>query len=266
MPKRPATLFRYMSVKRADSAIRDSQLYLSAPIDFNDPFDCRMPLSFDASSRDQKAYARQLIREKNPGLNRHDARARVAMVDRGTYETAYGRALQRYSEQAGILCFSETNSDILMWSHYAAKHSGICLGFSFNFDERPFLESPTYEVEYADKVPDVRFFEIARDMKSADTELKLSAQRKFVKAIFLTKARHWEYESEWRTIALNPSRASKGLRDYPPSRLTDVIFGCRISEEDERAIRSSMSSRTHPVRIQRARRMEKVFGLEIVPA
>jgi Protein of unknown function (DUF2971) len=265
MPKRLVTLFRYLSAERAASAIRDNQLYFSAPMDFNDPFDCQMPLSFDSSSGDQQAYIRKLFREMNPDMDEQEAQSRAANADQATFEMAYSRVLQRYSERTGILCFSESNDDILMWSHYAVKHSGVCLGFSFNIDERLFLGFPTFKVEYADKVPDVGFFEIVRDMESADLERKRNSQRKFVKTIFLTKSIHWSYEKEWRTVATNPSRASKGLHDYPPSLLTDVIFGCRISPDDERTIRSAMLLRTQPPRVYSARRMERVFGLEIVP-
>ena len=33
--------------------------------------------------------------------------------------------------QRGVLSFSKTSTDALLWAHYADGHRGLCLGFDF---------------------------------------------------------------------------------------------------------------------------------------
>src|SRR5438309_1891054 len=35
-----------------------------------------------------------------------------------------------YDSKTGLLCFSSNWSNSMIWSHYASKHKGICLGFN----------------------------------------------------------------------------------------------------------------------------------------
>lgn len=49
-----------------------------------------------------------------------------------------------YDSKTGLLCFSSDWTSPVLWSHYAAKHSGICLGFDL---QRGLAE----EVQYDDK-------------------------------------------------------------------------------------------------------------------
>src|SRR6185369_16167015 len=52
------------------------------------------------------------------------------------------RALQiALQEKYGVLCFSRSWSHPLLWSHYADKHRGICLGFDIPDDD---LENVIY--------------------------------------------------------------------------------------------------------------------------
>lgn len=47
-----------------------------------------------------------------------------------------------YGEKIGLLCFSANWTNPLLWSHYAAKHTGISLGFNVM---RAKLEQVSYE-------------------------------------------------------------------------------------------------------------------------
>jgi hypothetical protein len=89
---------------------------------------------------------------------------------------------QNIIKATGICCFSSEKNDILMWSHYALDHSGLCIGFHSN---RHFFRT-AWEVEYSDHIPI-----ITRPHDDAHTMLE--------KAL-LTKSKHWSYEKEWRII------------------------------------------------------------------
>lgn len=59
------------------------------------------------------------------------------------------------SQQIGILCLSEKPDDILMFSHYAKHHTGICLKFEATDDTEFF--GAAQQVNYRSEYPVVDF-------------------------------------------------------------------------------------------------------------
>ncbi len=112
----------------------------------------------------------------------------------------------------GVCCLSEICDDILMWSHYAAQHTGVCIGI------RPdrIAGKLFRPVEYSDVVPLLDAWEYIRG--DGDKFLKLG----------LTKASHWSYEKEWRTVDLF------GLKQYP-SCVDRIVIGLgRRAKQEKR--------------------------------
>lgn len=79
------------------------------------------------------------------------------------------------SKTKGLLCFSKTWKNPLLWGHYADKHKGICLGFEISDD---ILEKINY-VKARLKRPTV-------------------LNENFMKKVLFTKFEHWKYEQEYR--------------------------------------------------------------------
>ena len=79
------------------------------------------------------------------------------------------------SKTKGILCFSESWRNPVLWGHYADKHKGLCLGF----------EVPT---------------SVLGKINYLDSRLPIPSEldEKFMKRILFTKFKHWEYEQEHR--------------------------------------------------------------------
>ncbi len=124
-------------------------------------------------------------------------------------------------ETKGVLCFSDNMRSPLMWAHYAEKHNGMCLGFDIpalpadwdNSIIRPMM----YEAERLK-------FELAKIQASVDDRIT------FVRALLHTKAKAWEYEREYRTMADLKEKEVNGFYyvDFGPSMLLrEVIIGCR---------------------------------------
>lgn len=86
------------------------------------------------------------------------------------------------SLQHGLLCFSRDWRNPVQWSHYAAKHTGLCLGFDIP-DEK--LGAVAYS--RARLVVEAEKFRNPREL-SADT----------VRQFLFTKYSHWRYENEVR--------------------------------------------------------------------
>jgi hypothetical protein len=95
------------------------------------------------------------------------------------------RALREYTEREwGVLCFSRSWSNPLLWSHYADKHRGICLGF--NIPDRLIQE-----IKYASS----RFsFELDAALGTR------TSQKDFARRVLCTKFKDWRYEDEVRLL------------------------------------------------------------------
>lgn len=97
---------------------------------------------------------------------------------------AFGAVKQQLSATRGMLCFSRRWNNPVQWSHYAAKHTGLCLGFDVP-DEHltPVLYSGRRLAVEAERLLH------PRDMDQA-TALKF----------LTTKFAHWRYEAEMRAF------------------------------------------------------------------
>jgi len=111
----------------------------------------------------------------------------------------------------GICCFSETNDNLLMWSHYASSGKGFCL--EFDSSREPF--DKIQPVKYVDKPPELNF-------KKLFTVDKLY----LLDALFCMKSIHWSYEKEWRIFHQDANKAA----NYPTSSLTGVYFGPEVDD------------------------------------
>lgn len=80
------------------------------------------------------------------------------------------------SQTHGLLCFSKTWKNPILWSHYADKHKGLCLGFDMS-------HIPPTKVEY-----------VRTRFQKPDVLDEI-----FMKKLLFTKFIHWKYEEEYRS-------------------------------------------------------------------
>lgn len=148
------------------------------------------------------------------------------------------KALQ--NSRMGLLCFSMNWTNPLLWSHYASKHQGICLGFDL------MLGDGIQKVTYAAKRPRLR------DQDTQPITEVLQNQ------LLGTKFDGWQYEQELRRfVDLSKTRHEKGLYFLPfdeDLRLKEVILGVRNDLSLE-AIRQLVKS-TNPEAVVFKTRLE----------
>lgn len=158
---------------------------------------------------------------------------------------------------------SEKRDDILMWSHYAQGHTGVCLEFECQLGG-PALGVPL-PVIYAEKMPSLNFAKtFARTEAGSDGERE--ALLEFGKLIFLTKAIDWKYEREWRYIdfALEGVRRF-GLRGFPERLLKGIILGCQMDDSERLELLEFARNRSAPFMVYQAVKKPSQFELEITP-
>lgn len=245
-------LFKYCRINdRTENLISGSQLWFSAPIKLNDPFECRPWLEFEHTDQQLvEGLARQL-RRQNTLLTAHAATANaVAIFLEGRHRnpemwnTLRDDIIARLTNEVGMLCLSEHNDSILMWSHYGADHTGLCLGF----EATPYTEffGAAQKVSYSDKLPHIQSF----NMHPEDQ----------VDKIFLTKYSGWSYEDEWRIIDHDNG---PGLRSYPSELLKSITFGLRTEKEHRAQVRFWAATRGYDVQFLECVRSDHHFNIEV---
>jgi hypothetical protein len=152
-------LYHYLEIKWALDDSRRRRLKVSKIDDTNDPYEFRCVRSNDRHS--------QLALEE---------------TERQILETY------------GVLCFSRSWDNLLMWSHYGERHKGMCLGF-----EVP--DELTRPVEY---VPEVQIVGNLIVEKRADFSVEQGT--KIVERLLGVKYKGWCYEQE---VRVNPQRQEK---------------------------------------------------------
>jgi hypothetical protein len=118
-----------------------------------------------------------------------------------------GRATE--FKRAGVTCFRRAITNPLLWSHYAAAHTGFAVGYDrarpfFGGDKGIYMRT-LHDVRYEDVPPSPDFLE-SRDLAMAAV---------------LTKPTCWAYEQEVRLI----NDKADQLADIPSDAIKELILG-----------------------------------------
>lgn len=117
--------------------------------------------------------------------------------------------IMELGDLAYITCMTESNSNILMWSHYADSNKGLCVEYDLKQLRNPLFEitKHIFPIIYMNRRV------LVKDLHSlvdSHKRLKYTIREEAVYdgdenlddlvPLFLTKAKCWEYEQEWRII------------------------------------------------------------------
>ena len=122
---------------------------------------------------------------------------------------------KKINESKGLICFSKSWRNPLMWGHYAEKHTGMCLGFDIPDN----LLAP---VNYAKNRLKIAIDPVIKRPKPTE---------KFMKKLIRTKFSDWGYEDEMRLfVGLDHDTVESGKYFLPFSEdlmLRKIILGPR---------------------------------------
>lgn len=126
------------------------------------------------------------------------------------HRQALQKSREKLAANRGLLCFSTTWRDPVMWAHYSDKHRGICLGFEIP-GNRDICKRVSYRME---RLP----FPATLTLADAD-------------AMLFTKYSNWKYEQEMRMWAkLDNAENELYFYDFDKTlRLVEVIVGARCT-------------------------------------
>jgi DUF2971 family protein len=245
----PQHLYKYRSLDTAkqiqwlERTLIHSELYFPTADQFNDPFDC-CPVSPPISPKDVRNWIRR--RPNISGYARRRSMHTVPTTPEGVARMQ-DRVISGITKEVGIYSLSAKCDHVLMWSHYASSHTGICLRFRVDPEFQFFATAK--KVHYQDKRPTINVF-----IEDSNTRVKKS---------ILTKADFWSYEEEWRIFNYTQG---PGVRKFPGNLLDGVILGARISPANEEIVLKMIADRQPKTEIMRAAVHPDLFRLDISPA
>ena len=252
----PPKFYKYRSLSGDASGfveriICQHKIYFPPAISFNDPFDCRPTFCFEATDEEIMSDYMRVARKHGPPMTdavlRHDAMQMLADQNRNPRNQAVAAVIQDehakcITHNIGVFCVSTINDDILMWSHYADSHKGICL----EFDGLGKLMAHAQKVFYTTERRSINPY---RDDNVVAMEKTL-----------LTKADHWSYEREWRLIAY---KNGPGEQEFRMNNLTGIIFGAQAAPETVQKVITWVRSSASSIKLYQARISPRSFTLII---
>jgi hypothetical protein len=195
----PEVIYRYQPMRPdAIDFIRKGRLWFSSPSRFNDPFDFLPDFTKEATKivdqhREEAYWNDAAIRGSRRAFFSETEALRNQRI-REVCNKVRSKFLKDLAKNFWVACFSEDPDNILMWSHYASYHTGLCVGIR---PERMRL-SP----------------EMALRWKVTYDDARLPIEHSDGNAIALRKAKVWDYEKEWR-IVMATGDLTPGQRPLP---------------------------------------------------
>ncbi len=238
----PRFLYKYVSMETAIKILENSTLKFSIPTEFNDPFDCKANLQVKCSLQDVFIQLYRMFHSKYT-LNELYRYAMQIYMDPKKMEYLCKCSLEEVINKSGVCCFSQINNQILMWSHYADKHTGVC----FKFDM-------CQDLDFFCPIGIVRY-------KTEFLEYNYTIDPEFVIEHVCRKAKDWEYEKEIRIVKTNKF----GLLPFNVNSLVGIIFGCRMNEQERCLLKNIVLKMKYPnISFQEAIAKHGEYALDII--
>jgi hypothetical protein len=235
-------------------------LFLNSRTRFNDPFDSKPDIINDVSNSDIRAYTRDIF--ENPWRPERDTFdvARIWSLKAQRKTNLRGNQFKiikegivahtnEFLDECGLTSFSLVGDDPVLWGHYAAGSSGVCVVFkcgaspvsAFNVCAR------VSYVEHRPQLPTSLFIRMTKTQR-AGLPFGKTANEIFYLS-FLQKSKRWQYEHEARIFF--PFAASTKVR-FDKSELGAIILGPKASPECERQIRKLVADLSPSTEVFRA--------------
>jgi hypothetical protein len=223
--------FRTWSTEDHKACLLKNQPFFSSHDKLNDPFDFKIETDFSLLDNDGKkleyidlairSYSLdQLLKLGNIECFRSKM-LDLLKTNPERFQAEYDlKENERSNNRFGILCFSLTWSNILLWTHYANNSSGFCIGLNRSKIEQAKIGMSGL-VKYTDDYPIIDPLN-TNHLETIVTRLHF-------------KGAAWSYEEEYRISIIRDYILSIKDRQYefPNDYLSEIILGLNISDRDQ---------------------------------
>jgi hypothetical protein len=214
---------------------------------FNDPFDCMLNICLDGSEYDWDSR----FFEKT-GLNHIPEwlKSEMKKVSENSENNCSLESRNRIFADHRILSLSSNKKEILLWSHYADEHKGVCLEYKTLelYDDKQSMHGIYFDpaqVNYQNQThtPNNLLF-----ASKVDYESKLPKKHNLLNddsielRIFIyTKYLGWNYENEWRIFLHKEDIHTNSCVKLAPNILKGIIFGMKATRKDIMNVQTFLS-------------------------
>lgn len=238
----PPSFFKYRTLsERTIDILEKNYIWLAEIASLNDPFECSIQFDNDECLREyysspafkdfflqitgNKLFTKEiktLTTSKKPYEDYIKICAAKNIPLNLSPEQQLKRVQNRWSEivsetnrQLRICSFSLNKDSLLLWSHYAEEHKGICIEYDLlnNDTARTYIQP----VIYSPRVHKIGLFEEYNTMQMI--------------ASSLIKSKEWEYEQEWRITIFRQSEHFPQKLQVP--KPLAIYLGTRFSANSE---------------------------------
>ncbi len=159
------------------------------------------------------------------------------------------------SDTLRITCFSEEYDNILMWSHYANKHDGICIAYDFKKSIE--LQTLALPIRYDNKRPIISENEV--EYNNQEPIINRTSLTKLLIDSLLVKSDSWKYENEWRVILPKEKLNDDNLFS---DSIVSIYFGVKVSDEIIKdTIKVIKESNHSPIKLYKMKMHDSSFSL-----
>lgn len=247
--------YKYVSLETSKLILKNKTLKITNPTTFNDPFDCNFP-GFTKNKKFITDKIDVILKKCIKSMGIHPPKEEYKRLRDDLISDAphfihlmeeliegirddWDEIISHYR----ILCLTESQDNILMWSHYADQHNGVVLGFDFSHDKAFNKIQPVKydkDDQSINQYMDVfvssminHAFKNEIEGRENDLDEDLITQR-FVDGLsrfFFIKKYIWSYEKEHRLVVKDVP-ADINYMTFKSSSLKSVTFGVKIDLKD----------------------------------
>ena len=223
---------------------RNDTIWATNPANFNDPFDS-VSIEKDISLKElddilRTATEQMTIDDKSNGVYKgiYDTyKSIVSPEEQEKLEALFKIFSQVLTERTQytfkVACLSETNTSVLMWSHYSNDHKGFCIEYNGQ------------EIYNSDLIKK-RFFPV-KYISENERQIPISALALDYPGLYsvLCKTNVWSYEKEWRICFGMEENLEPSNIQLPKS--TGVYIGAKMPSEHRKAIIDIAKTKNIPI-------------------
>lgn len=249
-------LYRYLDLenpyhfKELENLLKEEVITLKRAEFVNDYFDFHPSYDYtkDKSNKNEEIY--QSVKRVYPNIKKNMLKNNVNLK----------KAYESYNNDLRKLCyycsfsknFDQTEAThLLMWSHYANNHKGLCLKIKFNLDDLNTKVMVFDKIKYEDNRANIK-----KDDKG---------EEKIIKTFFY-KSKCWKYEDEYRLVETSylfeeNSQENQGveIKKVKIGKLEDIYFGLNCYQENIDKIRMLNKKK---VNLFKAKEVPKKFQID----
>lgn len=206
-------VYKYRSELHRDLlCLVNNEIYAPSAVELNDPCEC----FFDTT------YLCEVFAECAEDI----ANRRVPPGGQEKWDNIVNDVKNNF----GIISFSQSCDDELMWAYYSDEHRGFCI--EYDIDKIIKHLSLDYDLKvnvcYQETPPEINngYYSDIFD------------NQKIIQFFHGTKSKSWKHENEIRLVL-----TQKQLIPIPPDAVTGIYFGLRASDDDKKMIMKTLYGR-----------------------